>query len=276
MASEMTNGMAADSAGRLAGKVAIVTGAARGTGEVTARLLASEGAAVALFDVRDDLGTSVAKDIGGDAGYVHCDVSSEADWSVAVDSVVERYGHLDVLVNNAALLHLAALADTSVDDYMRIFRVNELGAFLGIKAVIEPMKAAGGGSIVNISSIDGVFVSPGTAPYAASKFAVRGLAKTAALELGKFGIRVNCVCPGTGNLDMVVEALPPELDRETIKNVMADVRPRNPLRRHGELSDVAHAVLFLASDDSRFFTGADFVLDGGLSVGEIVPGGPGT
>jgi 3alpha(or 20beta)-hydroxysteroid dehydrogenase len=276
MASEMTNGMAADSVGRLAGKVAIVTGAARGTGEVTARLLASEGAAVALFDVRDDLGTPVAKDIGGDAGYVHCDVSSEADWSVAVDSVVERYGHLDVLVNNAALLHLAALADTSVDDYMRIFRVNELGAFLGIKAVIEPMKAAGGGSIVNISSIDGVFVSPGTAPYAASKFAVRGLAKTAALELGKFGIRVNCVCPGTGNLDMVVEALPPELDRETIKNVMADVRPRNPLRRHGELSDVAHAVLFLASDDSRFFTGADFVLDGGLSVGEIVPGGPGT
>jgi 3alpha(or 20beta)-hydroxysteroid dehydrogenase len=174
------------------------------------------------------------------------------------------------------LLHLAALADTSVDDYMRIFRVNELGAFLGIKAVIEPMKAAGGGSIVNISSIDGVFVSPGTAPYAASKFAVRGLAKTAALELGKFGIRVNCVCPGTGNLDMVVEALPRELDRETIKNVMSEVRPRNPLRRHGELSDVAHAVLFLASDDSRFFTGADFVLDGGLSVGEIVPGGPGT
>ncbi|HZQ87960.1 MAG TPA: glucose 1-dehydrogenase [Acidimicrobiales bacterium] len=268
--------MAADSGGRLAGKAVIVTGASRGTGEVTARLLASHGANVALFDVRDDLGAAVAKDIGGDAIYVHCDVSSEADWAAGVAEVVERFGRLDVLVNNAAVLHLAALADTSVDDYMRVFRVNELGAFLGIKAVIEPMKAAGGGSIVNISSIDGVFVSPGTAPYAASKFAVRGLAKTAALELGKFGIRVNCVCPGTGNLDMVVEALPPELEREAIKDMMTKVRPRNPLRRHGELSDVADAVLFLASDESRFFTGADFVLDGGLSVGEIVPGGPGT
>ncbi|MBV8961377.1 MAG: SDR family NAD(P)-dependent oxidoreductase, partial [Actinobacteria bacterium] len=175
MTSEMAGGRASEMAGRLTGKVAIVTGASRGTGEVTARLLASHGAKVALFDVKDDLGEPVAKHIGGDAIYVHCDVSNEADWTAAVSTVVERFGRVDVLVNNAALLHLAALADTSVDDYLRIFRVNELGAFLGIKAVIEPMKAAGGGSIVNISSIDGVFVSPGTAPYAASKFAVRGL-----------------------------------------------------------------------------------------------------
>ena len=138
------------------------------------------------------------------------------------------------------------------------------------------MKAAGGGSIVNISSIDGVFVSPGTAAYSASKFAVRGLTKTAALELGRFGIRVNCVCPGTGNIDMVLEALPAAMDKEAVRESMKHIRPHNPLRRHGELSDIANAVLFLASDDSSFFTGADFVLDGGLSVGEIVRGGPGT
>ena len=276
MTSGMTEGGASARAGRVDGKVAIVTGAARGTGEVTARLLADEGARVAVVDVNDEAGTVVAKEIGDNAVYLHCDVSSEADWEATVASTVDRFGRLDVLVNNAAVLHLAAIADTSVDDYLRIFRVNELGTFLGMKAVIEPMKAAGGGSIVNISSIDGVYVSPGTAPYSASKFAVRGLAKTAALELGRFGIRVNCVCPGTGNIDMVTEALPGDLDKKVIRKAMQEIRPRNPLRRHGELLDVAHAVLFLASDDSSFFTGADFVIDGGLSVGEIVRGGPGT
>jgi 3alpha(or 20beta)-hydroxysteroid dehydrogenase len=268
--------MASDIAGRVAGKVAVVTGAARGTGEVTARMLAAEGARVALLDVSDDAGAAVAKDIGDAAIYVRCDVSSEDDWAAAVAATLAAFDRIDVLVNNAAVLHLAALADTSVDDYLRIFKVNELGTFLGMKSVIEPMKAAGGGSIVNISSIDAVYVSPGTAPYSASKFAVRGLAKTAALELGRFGIRVNCICPGTGNIDMVLEALPAGLDQEVVRESMKHIRPRNPLRRHGELSDIAQAVLFLASDDSSFFTGADFVLDGGLSVGEVVPGGPGT
>ena len=117
-----------------------------------------------------------------------------------------------MLVNNAAVLHLAGIEDTTAADYRRVFEVNELGTFLGIRAAIAPMRAAGGGSIVNISSIDGVFVTPGTAAYAASKFAVRGLTKTAALELGRFGIRVNAVCPAAGNLEMVIEALPPGFD----------------------------------------------------------------
>ncbi len=135
---------------------------------------------------------------------------------------LDAFGRLDVLVNNAGVLKLAGIADTTAADYRRIFEVNELGTFLGIQAAIEPMKAAGGGSIVNISSIDGLFVTPGTAAYAGTKFAVRGLTKTAALELGRYGIRVNAVCPAAGNLEMVVEALPAGFD------FSAAARPRDP------------------------------------------------
>ena len=262
--------------GRLEGKVAVVTGAARGTGEATARLFAAEGARVVVADVNDEGGQRVAGDLGDSGLFVHCDVSSSDDWAGLTAATVERFGRLDVLVNNAAVLLLAGIEHTSVADYERVFRVNELGTFLGIQAAIEPMKAAGGGSIVNISSIDAVFVSPGTAAYAAGKFAVRGLTKTAALELGRFGIRVNCVCPNAGNLDMVVESLPPGLDRETVRRSLERVDRALPIGRSGTVDDVAHAALFLASDDSSFFTGADLVPDGGISAGMIVRGGPGT
>ena len=255
---------------RLTGKVAIVTGAARGSGQAIARRFVEEDAAeVVVADVLDDRGQQTVADLGPAARYVHCDVTDESDWASLVASI-ER---LDVLVNNAAVLLLADLASTTVEDYLRIMRVNELGTFLGIRSAIEPMRASGGGSIINISSIDGHYVAPLTGAYAASKFAVRGLTKVAALELGTFGIRVNAICPAAGNQEMVVEALPEDL-REAFERSGGGhgMRPP-PVGRHGTVEDVANTAVFLASDESSYFTGADFVLDGGTSAGMRLPSG---
>lgn len=249
-------------ANRLNGKVALITGGARGTGAVTARRFVEEGATVVIADVRDDQGTATATELG--ATYAHLDVSSEADWSDVVDVVVSGFGRLDVLVNNAAILHIASLANTTLGEYENVMRVNATGTFLGIRAATAPMRVAGGGSIVNVSSIDGVYVSPGTGAYAASKFAVRGLTKTAALELGKFGIRVNAVCPEIGNPEMIQPFLE-RMDPEAFKN--ARPMPRPPLNRRLEMGDVANTIVFLASDESSAYTGADFVLDGGTTAG---------
>jgi 3alpha(or 20beta)-hydroxysteroid dehydrogenase len=260
---------------RLAGKVAVVTGAARGTGAVVAARIAAEGGRVVAADVLDDRGRAVVEAIGDAARYVHCDVTREEDWAEAV-AAARALGGLDVLVNNAAVLRLAGIADTTTDDYRRVFEVNELGTFLGIRSAIEPMRERGGGSIVNISSIDGVFVTPGTAAYSASKFAVRGLTKTAALELGRFGIRVNAVCPAAGNHEMVMEALPPGFDLGPPDDRAGARRHTRPLGRGGRMEDVADAVVFLASDESSFVSGADLMVDGAMSVGMIIPGQPGT
>lgn len=187
---------------------------------------------------------------------------------------MRRFGALHVLVNNAAVLHLATIADTTVDAYLRVFRANELGTFLGIRAVIDSMTEAGGGSIVNISSIDGLYAAPFTGAYAASKFAVRGLAKVAALELGGVGIRVNCICPAAGNPEMVAETLSPELRAALGGNASAmrdRVRPP-PVGRHGRVDDVAWAAVFLASDESSFCTGADLMVDGGVTAGMNIVG----
>jgi 3alpha(or 20beta)-hydroxysteroid dehydrogenase len=251
---------------RLAGKVAIITGAARGTGAETARLFAAEGAQVVLADVSDAS--------SGPGLYVRTDVSSEADWKALVDRTVSEFGRVDVLVNNAAILVLASFQDTTVEDYERVWRVNELGCFLGIKSVIEAMKAAGGGSIVNVSSIDGVYATPGSAAYAATKFGVRGLTKTAALELGRFNIRVNCVCPNAGSPDMVADTL--GMEPGAVEKMIASFERHLPLGHGGTLRDIANTILFLASDDSAFFTGADLVPDGGLTAGQIIKGSPGT
>jgi 3alpha(or 20beta)-hydroxysteroid dehydrogenase len=249
--------------GRLDGRVAIVTGAARGSGEAIARLFAAEGASLALADVRDDLGSAVASSLP-DAAYVHCDVGDEGDWAALTSATIDRFGRIDVLVSNAAVLLLKSIADTTVEDYERVFRVNELGPFLGIRTVAPLLSA--GGSIVIVSSIDGLYTAPFTGAYAGTKFAVRGLARVAALELGGRGIRVNCVCPAAGNPDMVREALPEELRAVAGGNGHGGLPPP-PVGRHGTTEDVARAVLYLASDDSTYVTGTDLVLDGGETAG---------
>jgi 3alpha(or 20beta)-hydroxysteroid dehydrogenase len=264
---------------RLAGKVAVVTGAARGSGAAIAARFASEGARVIVADVLDERGAQTVAELGDAARYVHCDVTLADDWARVMAETIAVFGRLDVLVNNAAVLHLAPIAETTAADYRRVFEVNELGTFLGIQAAIDPMHAAGGGSIVNISSIDGVFVTPGTAAYSASKFAVRGLTKTAALELGRFGIRVNAVCPAAGNPEMVMEALPAGFDfgaRQGAADSSSRPRHGSPLGRRGRMEDVADAVVFLASDESGFVSGTDLVIDGAISTGMIIPGQPGT
>lgn len=263
--------------GRLAGKVALVTGASRGTGEATARLFAAEGARVVMGDLLDDLGAGVAKEIGDAAHYLHLDVGSETDWEHAVDTALGRFGGLDVLVNNAGILKMAAIEDTTVDDFERLVRVNQLGPFLGTRAVVEPMKARGAGSIVNISSIDGHMGMNGTIAYAATKFAVRGMTRVAALELGRHGIRVNAVCPEAGGSEMVKPYLPEGFDPEIADSLghrrLATQRSRSSADRR---DDIARMVLFLASDESASCTGADFLVDSGNSAGRIVKGTPGS
>ncbi len=261
---------------RLAGKTALVTGAARGTGAATARRFVREGARVALADILDDRGEALAKELGPAALYLHLDVASESDWRRAVDSVLDRFGSLDVLVNNAAVLHLSAITDTELADFERVVRVNQIGTFLGVKSVVEALKASGGGSIVNISSIDGLRGQNGVVAYASSKWAVRGITKVAAVELGKYGIRVNAVCPEAGSAEMIAPYVPEGIDIEKLaargQPLLASQRERTIADR---IEDIASLVTFLASDESLSCTGGDFPIEGGNTAGKITPGAPG-
>src|SRR3989440_9475681 len=181
--------------GRLDGKVALISGGARGQGEAEARLFAAEGAKVLLGDVLDDVGEKLAVEIGDAATYVHLDVTSQDDWATAVDAATTRFGKLDVLVNNAGILRFGSIERTSFEEYRRVIEVNQFGCFLGMKAAIPALRAAGGGSIVNISSTQGLEGMAGACAYTASKFAVRGMTKSAAPGLGRFGVRVDSVHP---------------------------------------------------------------------------------
>jgi len=264
--------------GRLDGKVAIVTGAARGTGALTAKRLVEDGARVVLADILDERGKPVAEELGDAARYQHLDITEEKQWQATVDFTLAEFGELTTLVNNAAVLHIGPIEHTSVEAYTRVLQVNGVGTFLGIRTVIAPMRAAGGGSIVNVASISGHHPAAGTAAYAASKFGVRGLTKVAALELGRYGMRVNSVNPAMGNPEMVLESLGLE------GSDLESLRPRSGSRRadalaggtsilrRGEMADVANAVAFLVSDESSFFNGADFDLDGGVTAGTHLPG----
>ena len=240
--------------GRLEEKVALVTGAARGTGAEIARQFVAEGARVVLADVRDDLGVALAADLGDAARYRHLDVTSADEWSAAVDDVGGHEGRLDVLVNNAAVLHLATIDATAVAEFERILRVNCVGPFLGTRACLPLLRASGNGSIVNLGSIDSVEGTPLTSAYTASKFALRGLTKVTALENGRFGVRANIVCPAAGNSEMH----PPV--------VGAPDWPRIESEGRGP-AEVAPAVVYFASDESRLCSGAELVLDGGRSAG---------
>ncbi|MBK7948397.1 MAG: glucose 1-dehydrogenase [Deltaproteobacteria bacterium] len=252
-------------AGRLEGKVAIITGGARGTGEATARRFVREGAAVVLADVLDAPGRKVAAELGERVLYVHLDVTDEAQWQRALDEAVARFGKVDVLVNNAAVLHIGPIEATSVEDWERLSRVNLMGPFLGIKVCAKALRAAGGGSIVNVSSIDGLEGMSYVSAYAATKWGLRGLAKCAALELGRDGIRVNTVCPAGGSDEMAAPWRPPGSKDTT------GYMDKRPIPRRGTVDEIASMILFLASDESSFCTGADFPVDGGHSCGTSLP-----
>ncbi|NGY63600.1 glucose 1-dehydrogenase [Lentzea sp. NEAU-D13] len=242
---------------RLDGKIALITGAARGQGAAAARRFVAEGARVVLTDVLDDQGKELAAELG--AEYCHLDVSSEEDWASAVAFTVETFGDITVLVNNAGILHFSALAETTLADYQRVIGINQVGTFLGMRAVVESMTRAGGGSIVNVSSVEGLAGMPYLVAYTASKFAIRGMTKVAALELGQHGIRVNSVHPGAIDTSMVSETLGHPIDISPIGKKVA-------LRRIGQPEDVAGVVLFLASDDSAYCTGAEIAVDGGATA----------
>ena len=244
----------------LEGKVALVSGAARGQGEAEARLMVERGARVVLGDVLHDQGRQVAEDLGDRARYVPLDVTDPAAWAEAVGVATQAFGRLDVLVNNAGILRVAPLDALALEDYMAVVDVNQVGCLLGMQAAIEPMTAAGGGSIVNTSSTSGLAGMAGTIAYTASKFAVRGMTKCAAIELGPRGIRVNSVHPG--GIDTAMTRV------EGFEDVDPDATWRTlPLGRVGQPSEVAELVAFLASDASSYCTGGEFLIDGGFLAG---------
>lgn len=246
-------------AGRLEGRVAIITGAARGMGAADARLFAAEGAKVVLGDVLDAEGEQVAKEIGAAASYLHLDVGDPDSWAAAVTHARERFGKLDTLVNNAGILRFNSIEDTSLEEYETVIRVNQIGCFLGMKSCIGALRDAGGGSIVNISSTAGLEAIPGTVSYGASKWAVRGMTKTAACEFAAHGVRVNSVHPGGTNTAMVNLDGASEADLEGYE-------PPQPIKRIAEPEEIAELVLWLASDASSYCTAAEFVVDGGLTA----------
>jgi 3alpha(or 20beta)-hydroxysteroid dehydrogenase len=247
--------------GRLAGKVAIITGAARGQGAAEARRFASEGASIVLTDVLDTDAKAVAEELADEFGPVAValahDVSSEAAWASVAQAATETFGGVDILVNNAAIYWTRPLIDEKVSDLERLLRVNLIGAMLGIQAVVPAMQTRGGGSIVNISSFAGTRGIYGHGAYGMSKWGLRGLTQIAAIELGAAGIRVNTVLPGSIDTAMLPVA------REEFESRFGDV----PLGRVGNANEVADAVLFLASDESSYLTGSELAVDGGISAG---------
>ena len=244
------------------GKVALVSGGARGLGAAQAKLMAAEGARVIVGDVLEDEGRAVAAGIeasGGQALFRPLDVTSEYDWAQAVAASVGGFGKLNVLVNNAGIFRRATFEETTVEGWDQVMEVNAKGVFLGTKAVLAAMRASGGGSIVNISSIAGLVGSSISAAYNASKGAVRIMTKSAALQYAGDCIRVNSVHPGLSDTDMLPQVFPDE--QEQVRR-----RAATPMDRFGTPEDVAYAVLFLASDEASFVTGAELVVDGGFTA----------
>ena len=247
--------------GRLDGKVALISGAARGQGEAHARRFIGEGAQVVIGDLLDAEGEAVAKELGDAARYVHLDVTNEDDWTAAVAATVEAFGGLHVLVNNAGVLGaFTPIEKSTVEHFMKVLSINLVGAFLGIKTGAAALRESGGGSIVNISSTAGMWGVPFAADYTASKFGVRGLTKVAALELGRDRIRVNSVHPG-GVLTDMVKAVGDDGESDYYRKL--------PAGRIGNVDDIANLVLFLASDESAYCTGTEFVIDGGMQAGDL-------
>ena len=240
--------------GRLDDKVALITGGARGQGAAEARLFADEGATVVITDVIDDVGEATAAELGDAVAYVHHDVTDEAGWAAVVGGILEEHGRIDVLVNNAGVFHHGGALDTTLDDWNRVIAINQTGVFLGMKSVGPSMRERRAGSIVNISSIAGLSGTPMAHAYGASKWAVRGMTKSAARELAAHQVRVNSVHPGLIETPMMHE-LGGDAER-----LAAHV----PMGRVAEADEVAALVLFLASDESVYCTGHEYVIDGGM------------
>ena len=245
-------------------KVAIITGGARGIGEAHVRKFVEHGANVIVADILDEEGASLAQELGGNANYLHLDVSDAEQWQNVIESTVKDLGKVDVLINNAAILHIASISETRPEDYMKVIQVNQFGTFLGMQAVIPAMKQAQQGSIINISSTGALLGINGLVAYNASKWAVRGMTKVAATELGQYGIRVNSIHPGV------------------VKTAMAKSSPKTktgssrktPIPRAAEPEEIANMSLFLASDMSLYCTGSEFIVDGGVSQCQIIDSYP--
>jgi 3alpha(or 20beta)-hydroxysteroid dehydrogenase len=247
--------------GRLAGKVAIITGAAQGMGASHARRFVAEGANVLITDINAAAGQALADELGAAAHFMQHDVANEAQWIEAVAETEHRFGPVTALVNNAGIIGpVTPAADLSEADYLKVCAINQTGVFLGTKHVIPSMIKAGGGAIVNVSSISGIVAIYGTTnvAYAASKFAVRGITKQVAIEYGGHNIRANSVHPGYIRTPMMTEAL----DADQIEIATASV----PIKRVGEVEDVSSLVAFLASDEASFITGTEYIIDGGLTA----------
>jgi NAD(P)-dependent dehydrogenase (short-subunit alcohol dehydrogenase family) len=251
--------------GRLDGKVAVITGAARGQGAAEARLFAREGARLVLGDILDEPLRKLAEELGA-AGHAvlarRHDVTLEEDWEAALAEGVDRFGQIDVLINNAGIADPAGVEEVTREIWDRVIAVNQTGVWLGMKAVIPAMRRAGGGSIINISSIFGLVGSGACAAYHSSKGAVRLLTKTAALQYAPEGIRVNSIHPGFIDTPMIQDAAPPEIAEHADQVVAA----MTPLGRMGTSEEIAYGALYLASDESSFVTGAELVIDGGVTA----------
>ena len=240
-------------ADRLTGKVALVSGGARGMGASHVRMMVAEGAKVVFGDILDQEGEAVAQELGDSAHYLHLDVTRPEDWESAVATALDKFGGLHVLVNNAGIINVGTIEDYALSEWQRILDINLTGVFLGIRAVVKPMKEAGTGSIINISSIEGMAGTLGCHGYTATKFGVRGLTKSAAMELGPNGIRVNSVHPGLIRTPMT-EWVPEDIFQSA-------------LGRIAEPKEVSSLVVYLASDESSYSTGSEFVVDGGTTAG---------
>ena len=245
------------SSGRVAGKVALITGAARGMGAAHARRFIAEGARVVLGDILDAEGAALAAELGSDARYIRLDVTKPDDWAAAVALCVADFGGLHILVNNAGIFGGAAIVDHPLDLWQRMIKINLTGVFLGIRAATSALVASGSGSIINISSVAGLRGAPGGSAYVASKFGVRGLTKAVAAELAPFGVRCNSVHPGIIDTPMA----------EGLNTQGYDY----PLGRMARSEEVTNLVLYLASDEASYSTGSEFIVDGGLTMGGISP-----
>lgn len=251
--------------GKLEGRVALITGGARGQGEAEARLFVAEGARVVIADVLDPVGEKLAGTLGKAARFVHLDVTKPEEWARVVSGIEAAEGRLDVLVNNAGIFRGGFIHAMPLADYQAVIQVNQVGCFLGMQACYPLLKRSGQGSIVNIASVAGLKGVPGASAYGASKWAIRGMTKTAALEFGRAKIRVNAICPGSILTPMIAPEEFPGVDQQAFWASL-------PIPRAGEAEEVAKVALFLACDDSAYVTGAELTIDGGDTAGRMVEG----